>query len=85
MKFEIDYFDGKPSYVRTDNGFCQTGGAYDEQEHGWMLDQLDPRDFPEIQTGRRVAALVNEINELRRENWELKRNEKQWLTVASRI
>lgn len=70
MKFEIDYDSaGKPDYVRTDDGFTMTGQPFDEEQHGWMLDQLDPHDFPAIQIGRQMAALVAEVNALRRELW----------------
>lgn len=70
MKFDITYDDhGKPVHVCTDDGFMQSSRPFNPDEDGWMLDQLDPRDFPEIATGHRVAALVAEVNELRRQLW----------------
>jgi hypothetical protein len=67
MKFQISYDEnGEPYYVFTDNGFMQTSRAFDPKEDGWMLNQLDPRDFPAIQTGRDMEFLVAEVNSLRR-------------------
>lgn len=81
--FEITYdTDGKPVRVCTDDGFMQTSRPFDPAEDGWMLDQLDPRGFPEIRTGQRVAALVAEVNALRRENWRQAKELKQLREVV---
>ena len=74
MGFDIDYDeDGRPVYVRTDDGFAQTGVPYKEEEHGWMLRQIDPKTLHVIRAGREAEALVYEVNDLRRENWELRK------------
>lgn len=67
MKFNISYDEnGKPVYVTKDTGFCISSGPFRPEEDGWMLDQLDPMDFPAIQTGRDMEYLVAEVNSLRR-------------------
>lgn len=76
--FEIVYDgNGKPVHVNTDDGYMQTFRPFDPEEDGWMLEQLDPDSIPEIRTGRRVEALVTEVNALRKRVWkqeqELKR------------
>ena len=67
MKFQIiRNKKGEPVHVHTDNGFMQTSRAFNPEEDGWMEDQLDPADFPAIQTGRDMEYLVAEVNQLRR-------------------
>ena len=39
-----------------------------------MLEQLDPNDFPAIQTGRDMEYLVQEVNRLRRELFHSKQH-----------
>jgi hypothetical protein len=74
MDFQIDYDkNGNPDRVHEDTGFCLSSRAFNPDTDGWMLDQLDPENFPEISTGRRVLHLVQEVNSLRREVWRLKR------------
>ena len=82
MQFEVSYDNGKPTYVCTDDGFCQTGRAFDHETDGWMLDQLDPRKFPAIRAGRDMEELVHEVNDLRRENFHLKQQVKQWMGAS---
>lgn len=67
MQFQI-YRDekGVPRHVNTDDGFCMQSRPFDPQKDGWMEDQLDPEDFPAIQTGRDMEYLVAEVNRLRR-------------------
>jgi len=76
MEFELSGLgkDGKPTRVRTNDGFMQTARKFDEETDGWMLDQLDPNDFEIIRMGRQTQALVNEVNRLRRENFQLNRS-----------
>lgn len=82
MKFDVQYDDGKPVYVCTDDGFIQTGRAFNEKTDGWMLEQLDPRDFPAIRAGRDMENLVHEVNALRREVFSLKQSNKDWMGAA---
>lgn len=75
MNYEVVYNDdGTPIYVRTDNGFCETGGPYNEREHGWMLTQ---KPYREPQTPRELLdgydELFSEVNRLRAELWETKK------------
>ena len=74
MKFEFTGYDkeGIPTHVNTDDGFMRTGRKFVIKEDGWMLDQLDFRDFPMIEAGRQMEDLVIEVNSLRRENFNLK-------------
>jgi len=82
LHFEIDYDEnGKPYYVRTDDGFMQTGRKFDEDTDGWMETQLDPSDFIAVKIGRQMESLIHEINELRRENFTLKQNEKHRYSI----
>ena len=79
MQFEIDYdHDGKPVYVRMFDGVAHIGRPFEPKTDGWMLDQLDPREFPIIRAGRQMESLLNEVNALRRENWKLKQTNKEW-------
>ena len=81
MTFELYNFeDGKPTRVNTDDGFVKCSRAFDEETDGWMLEQLDPRDFPLIMAGRQMENMVYEINRLRRENFELRKSEQRWLS-----
>lgn len=83
MRFEIQYDnDGKPVRVNTDDGFAEISRSFDPETDGWMEDQLDYRDFPAIHTGRQMKALVDEVNELRRENFRLKKNSDMWMGAA---
>lgn len=83
MHFEITYDDhGKPVHVCTDDGFMQTSRPFDPEEDGWMLDQLDESMFPAIKAGRQMAALVAEVNALRRENYRLKKSADSWMKVG---
>jgi hypothetical protein len=76
MNFQLYAYDenGKPTMVETYDGFALCCREFDPIEDGWMLKQLDPRDFPAIQIGRDTEYLVSEVNRLRRE-----------LDVANRI
>ena len=75
MQFEITSRDekGNPTQVATDDGFMQTSRPFVAEEDGWMEDQIDPRRFPIINAGRQMESLVHEVNTLRRENFDLRR------------
>lgn len=68
MYFEITARDkdGNPTHVCTNDGYCQISRAYNPEEDGWMVDQLDARDFEEVRAGRIIESLIAEINALRR-------------------
>jgi hypothetical protein len=73
MGFEIFKDEnGNPNSVHTWDGFMETSRPFDKERDGWMLDQLDPNDFPAIQIGRDMEYLVNEVNILRRQLFILK-------------
>jgi hypothetical protein len=79
MKFQIIRDDaGIPVRVNTDDGYVQSSRAFQPEEDGWMEDQLSHRDFPAIRHGDDMAALVDEVNRLRRENFHLKNECNQW-------
>ena len=84
MKFNFNGFDDKgiPTHVSTDDGYMQTSREFNIEEDGWMLDQLHYSDFPVIQEGRRVQRLVDEVNQLRKENFTLTKREKVLLDIA---
>jgi len=77
MLFKIIAVDdeGNPTRVHTNDGFIQTAREFIPDKDGWMLDQLDPIDFPAILQGRDMAYLVDEVNRLRRELFHLKKQE----------
>lgn len=77
--YELYAYDnnGLPTMVGIDNGFMKTSRPFDIEEDGWMLDQLNPRDFIAVKIGRDTERLVNEVNDLRRELFETKRQLKQ--------
>lgn len=78
MSFDIDYDENnKPVYVRTDDGFMQTGRKFADEKDGWMLDQLNVNDFLAVKIGRQMELLINEVNALRRENFSFKQAEKR--------
>lgn len=79
MRFEVDYdADGKPDYVRTDDGFCQTGRPFNPDTDGWMLEQVKPGRYLSVQMAREILDMADEINALRRELWLAKRGERMW-------
>ncbi len=75
MQFEITSRDenDKPLYVNTFDGYAHIHRPFDEEQDGWMEDQLDPRDFEAVRIGRQMEALILEVNNLRRENFRLKK------------
>lgn len=83
MRFEIRRDEhGNPTHVSTDDGFAQCFRPFDPETDGWMLDQLSPHEFPAIGAGRQMAQLVDEVNYLRRENWDLRKQVEQWQAAA---
>lgn len=71
-KVEYDS-NGVPTRVHIADGFMETVRPFNEKEDGWMLEMLNPRDFPAIQIGRDTEMLIHEVNSLRRENFHLKK------------
>lgn len=68
LQFDVQHDeDGKPVRVNTDDGFAMISRKFEPEQDGWMENVLYPGDFPIIQMGRQMHALVNEINSLRRE------------------
>lgn len=82
MSFDIQYDENGPMRVNTDDGFAQVSRSFDNSQDGWMLQQLDPADFPAIRTGRDMEWLVSQVNKLRRENFELKQELELWKSVG---
>jgi len=79
MRFEVTYDDaGEPSGVHTDNGYIMEFRKFRPEQDGWMLDQLNPRDFTAIRIGDDTARLVAEVNALRRKNFQLEGEVEQW-------
>lgn len=78
MTHTLNYTAGKPSRVDIDDGFVHQSIPYDEEKHGWLKDQLDYDNFEAIGIGRQTEALVNAVNRLKRENFELKQQVKMW-------
>jgi hypothetical protein len=69
--------EGLPTNVFIDNGYMQTSRPFDIEEDGWMLDQLKPTDFIAVKIGRDTEHLVSEVNHLKRELFETKRQLKK--------
>lgn len=79
IRFEINKDeDGKPIDVFIDDGFVQTNRRFESEKDGWMLQQLRPGNFLAVEMGRQTEDLIHEVNTLRRENFELKRQLKQF-------
>jgi len=73
---------GNPIRVHEDNGFMETCHDFDPDKDGWIEQQLDVNDFPIISMGRQMQALIYEVNTLRRENFQLKKNEERYLKAC---
>jgi len=75
VRFEFTAFDeyGMPTRVVIADSSKHIVRDFDPNKDGWMLDQLDPDDFPEVASGKRVERMIGEINALRREVFELKK------------
>jgi len=54
-----------------DDGYCQR--PFDEERDGWLDEQLPEHVVPSLQIAKDIIALYQEVNELRRENWQLKK------------
>lgn len=79
MIFEISNDEeGKPSHIFIDDGYMQTSREFVPEQDGWMQHQLRPKNFLAVQVGRETEDLIHEVNFLRRENFELKRQLKQF-------
>ena len=51
-------------------GRMEISRPFDPERDGWMNEQLTEDDMPCIQQAFDVIALFNEVNRLRRQNWE---------------
>ena len=69
--------EGIPTRVSIDNGLVKTSRPFDMEEDGWMLDQLKPSDFIAVRIGSDTERLVSEINHLKRELFETKKQLKR--------
>lgn len=79
MKFAITYDENdNPKWVNTWDGHCEVSREFKPDEDGWMLEQLSSKHFPIIQQGRQVESLLSLVNELKRENFNLRRQVEQW-------
>lgn len=74
--------DGTPLHVESDDGFAKSCRPYDEDEDGWIEDQLDPSQFVAIQIGDDTRWLTQRVNSLQRENFRLKQELKMWKKAA---
>lgn len=77
--------DGTPSRVHIHSGFMETSRPYNQEKDGWIETQLNPYDFEVVRVGRETESLLHEINALRRENFELKQIEKEYLGMLKRF
>ena len=68
----------KPTHVSIDDGYMQTSRPFNPETDAWMEDQLDHSSFKSVVAGREAEWLIDEVNRLRRENFELKRIEKMY-------
>lgn len=83
MRFDISYDEkGAPEHVSYFDGFAHTSRPFDKETDGWMLDQLTYSMFPAIKAGEMMRALVDEVNALRRENFNLQRDKDVWRKAA---
>ena len=79
MHFKINRDeDGKPIDVFIDDGMVQTNRKFEPEQDGWMLQQLKPMNFLAVEMGRQTEDLILEVNSLRQENFELRRQLKQF-------
>jgi len=73
---------GNPTRVHIDDGYMEICRDFDPDKDGWIEQQLDVNDFPIISMGRQMEALIYEVNTLRRENFQLKKNEERYLKAC---
>jgi hypothetical protein len=85
--YELYAYDekGLPTMVSIDNGFMRTSLPFNMEEHGWLLDQLNPMDYIAVKIGRDTEHLVSEVNRLKRELFETKRKLKRSDDTLDRI
>jgi hypothetical protein len=85
--YELYAYDekGSPTMVNIDTGFMRTSVPFDMEEHGWLLDQLNPMDYIAVKIGRDTERLVSEVNHLKRELFETKRQLKRSDDTLDRI
>jgi len=75
MSFKFLSYDkeGIPIRVQTYDGYCETVRNFNIEEDGWMLNQIDIMDYDTVRQAEVLKSLANELNVLRRENFELKK------------
>ena len=66
--------DGTPFRVQTYDGYAEIVRDFIIEEDGWMLNHIDIMDFEIIRQAEIVKSLADELNTLRRENFDLKRS-----------
>jgi len=67
---------GNPVCIETDNGFSIESRAFDPERDGWTQEQASLRDCPNVMQlfglSEEVRSMFRELNQLRKENWELR-------------
>jgi hypothetical protein len=58
------------------DGYCHR--PYREDFDGWMNEQPDLEDYPEVQAAMGTIAMFQEIQTLKKENWNLRQENKMW-------
>lgn len=56
------------------DGFCDR--PYREEIDGWRMEQPEEFDYPAVTQARAVLEMYDEIRELRKENWTLRKENK---------
>lgn len=74
---KINRKDEPTSVIDRGSGFI-IERPYDESSDGWRRTQLRPEDVPSLQVAADLIALFEEVNRLRRKNWQLEQELKIW-------
>jgi len=59
------------------DGFCHR--PYDENSDGWLMEQPNKNEYPEVSMAKGIISMYKEICELRRENWTLRKRLKSYV------
>ncbi len=70
--------DGSPSHILEDNGFMQVSRKYDPDHDGYIDSLVHAEDFLAVRLGDEVASLVRQINNLIKENHQLRVERDRW-------
>jgi hypothetical protein len=57
---------------------------FNEDTDGWIDDQPDISDYPAVQNAQNILSMFDEIKELRKEVWRLKKIERMYYTLIHR-